>query len=216
MTDNGRNRKALIPAAINVFLMFALAGMPKDSMYIYFETQRYISFNSEQVFYLVLSDVTLKDKSGNEVHYEEGAKISYNRISSEIDRGLNPEEYGKDGVTVDSHVFSSSVFKDTSKFRNITAQVFEEEQEKIRKDKAEGPKRYCKKLFRDVFWFVYPFDGTNAYVFHLISGLIFAFVSVVTGVTLYLVNPEKAESICKILISIKLLLYIIIFLLIKL
>lgn len=217
MNDKKKLLLCILLLVFDVFITFVFAGVPRDSIshYVYHAGKHIPAIHSNQVFYRVLSDVTLKDINGEEVHYYEGSRISYHTVMAEIDRAMDPETYGRDGVKIESHIFSESVFKDASVFENITEQVYAEEKERIRLEKAEDAKLYIKKTVDDLFWYVSPAQGPVQYKTSLISGLAFAAAALTADLLVFFVFPKKRRAFYISSIVIKTLVFVLFFLMVK-
>ena len=128
---------------------------------------------------------------------------------------MDPEIYGRDGVMIESHILSESVFKDASVFENITEQGYAEEKERKRQEKIEDTKLYIKKTVDDLFWYVYPAQGPVQYKTSLIYGLAFAAAALTADLIVFFVFPKKRKVFYISSIVIKILVFALFFRLVK-
>ena len=218
MTDKKRTAKkfAFILIAVNVFITFVFAGMPKENVFRSIERTNFYKppMHTGQVFYRVLSDVTLNEINGSEVHFSKGTEIGYWPQKEEIDRALDEERTDKDGVRIRDYIISEAVFKDAKVFENITDEVYAKDNERVRLEKEKESKLVRKKLISDLIWFVYPFDGMEYYKTAFILGLVFGLATLITDVFIYLKLTDKAVRIYAAMITVKLVesvLYVLLF-----
>ena len=212
MTDKKRPAKTavFILIAVNVFITFVFAGMPKENIPHYVEHIHVYSppIHTGQVFYRVMSDVTLNDVNGSEVHFSKGTEISYWPQREEIDRAMDKERTDKDGVRIRDYIISEAVFKDAKVFENITDEVYAKDNERIRLEKEKESKLVCKKLINDLIWFVYPSGDMEYYKTALILGLISGLAALITDLIIYLKLTDKAMRVYAAIITVKLVVFI--------
>ena len=222
-----KNRKILtiILIAVNALLLFELIGMPKYSIteqVDYLISQELMDDPdyhryTDRKYYLTVTDVTITDKDGFPVNYSEGAKLSFNITNARLDRAMNPDKYGEDGIEIGGRIISESAFKDTTKFMDITVDVRERCRELEQQIKAERPRMTLKVIAGDIFWFTaMPKTASySAVLSRLLTSLVFALIAAGLGVYFYFTNTEKVISIYKALIALKALAFVFVFLLLK-
>lgn len=194
MTDKKKKPLiALLLLAVDVFVTFVFAGMPKDSVshYVLHANPHDIVRHGTYTYFRVLEDVTLKDINGKDVHFFKGREICCFEKNSGYE------------VEAGSNVFNKNLFYDEKIFENITEKVNAIEAQKRTLVKIEDERLAREKRFHDLFWYVYPFEGQYQYNICLAFGLVLAGAALLIDLIVFFVFREKAGKFYIISIVVK-------------